>query len=255
MMKEKIRQGSIVLGTMISEISCQNIPRMMKVAGYEFIIIDCEHGPFDFPQLSALIAVSAGVGMNALVRIPAIDRGFIQKMLDAGADGFLVPMVNSKEQAEQLVQYAKYAPIGKRGISTTRAHTSYNPPQLSEYMEQANARTILFTQIETLEAVENAAAIASVPGIDALIVGPSDLSSDCGVPGDINSPILREKIVKVCSAAKEAGIACGTVATNMDYLAFCHDQGMNLFSVGSELNHIINGAKASIARFHDKVSH
>lgn len=253
MLKEKLSSGALLLGTMISEIASPNLPRMMKVAGYDYLIVDCEHGMFDFSQLSAMIAVGNTIGLPVLIRIPTIGREHITKLLDAGADGFLVPMVNTKEQAQTLVQWAKYTPLGRRGISTTRAHTGYCPPKLSDYMKSANAHTILFTQIETLEAVENAAEIASVPGIDALIVGPNDLADSSGAPGEINTPKMKENIRKVCQAASMAGIASGTASGNLEHLAYGREQGMQIFCVGSELNHLINGAKTSIRNFHEHV--
>ena len=253
MLKERMKENTPVLGTMISELPSHNLPRMMKLAGYEYVIVDCEHGMFDFSQLSAMIAVGNAISLPMLIRIPAIEREFITKCLDTGADGFLVPMVNTREQAEKLVELAKYSPLGKRGISTTRAHTGYCPPKLPEYMKRANERTVLHTQIETLEVVENAEQIASVPGIDALIVGPSDLSDASGAPGEINSPTMKENVKKVCEAARKVGIVSGTVSGDLEYLSYCSDQGMRLFCVGSELNHLLNGAKTSIRNFRERI--
>ncbi len=249
MLKEKLEQGTVILGTMLSEFGCSNILRIMKAAGLEFVIIDCEHGPFELLELSGMIALGNSIDLPVLVRIPGIDRGFITKTLDMGADGFLVPMVNTPEDARRLVEYMKYAPIGKRGISTTRAHTGYCPPKLLDYMESANRRTVLLTQIETRQAVENAAEIAAVPGVDALIVGPSDLSSDLGEPGVLKSPALLECARRVTEAALKNGKKCGTVASNVEYLHTCMEMGMNLFSMSSELGMLMNGAKDCVKRF------
>lgn len=253
MVKEKLINKEPVLGTMISEIGWPNLIRMLQVGGMEYVIIDNEHGPFDLSQLAGMIAIGNGIGMTVLVRVPSIDRGYITKVLDMGADGFLVPMVNTREEAELLVSYAKYAPIGKRGISTNRAHTGYNPPPLKEYMEKANKRTILLVQIETAQAVANAEEIASVPGLDALIVGPSDLSSDLGDPGNLASPALREAVVKAVEAAKKHGISSGTVSSNADYLHFCREAGMNLFCMSSELGMVVSGAKNVRKKFEGEV--
>lgn len=252
-LKEKIGAGEPVLGMMISEFGLPNLVRIMQTAGFEYIIIDCEHGPFDLTQVAGMVAMGNAVGLPVLVRVPGIDRGFITKTLDMGADGFLVPMINTAEDAQRLVSYAKYAPIGHRGLSTTRAHTNYNPPKLSDYMESANRRTILLTQIETKEAVEHAAEIAAVPGIDALIVGPSDLSSDLGRPGDLSNPDLLEAASKVTEAAKQCGKRCGTVASNTKYLHACREMGMNLFCMGSELGMVLAGARSTVQRFQNEV--
>lgn len=249
MLKERIENGEVVLGTMISEFGCPNLLRIMQKGGFEFIIIDGEHGPFDMTQFASMIALGNSIGLDVLIRIPGIERGCITKLLDMGAGGFLVPMVNTPEDAKKLVEYAKYAPVGRRGISTTRAHTDYQPPKLTEYMKTANKRTILLTQIETKEAMNNAAQIAAVPGVDALIVGPSDLSSDLGVPGDLKASVLLENIQIVTKAALEQGKRCGTVASNMDYLHACRDMGMTVFNMGSELGMLLKGAKENVERF------
>lgn len=253
MLKQKILNDEIVLGTMISEFGCPNILRIMKTGGFEFVIIDGEHGPFDMTQFASMVALGNSIGLEVLIRIPGIDRGLITKLLDMGVDGFLVPMVNTAEEAKLLVQYSKYAPIGKRGISTTRAHTNYQPPELSEYMEQANKRIVLLTQIETVEAVENAEKIAAVDGIDALIVGPSDLSSDLGEPGNLKSEKLLSAAKKVTEAAKKQGKRCGTVSNNMQYLNACREMGMTVFNKGSELGMLLSGAKNQVKAFWEEV--
>ena len=182
-MKNKIRNKEVILGTMLSEIATPNILRVMHAGGLEFVIIDAEHGPFDFSQLANLVAVGNLIGLPTIIRIPEIRREWITKVLDMGADGMLVPMVNKPEEAKQIVEFAKYTPLGNRGVSTTRAHTNYNPGKLADYFEAANERTIILCQIETPEAVKNARAIAGVEGVDALIVGPSDLSTTHGFAG------------------------------------------------------------------------
>lgn len=249
MLKNRIENGEMILGTMISEFGCSNLLKIMQAGGFEFVIIDSEHGPFDFTQLAAMIAIGNSIGLSVLIRIPGIERGCITKLLDMGADGFLVPMVNTPEDAEKLVEYAKYAPVGKRGISTTRAHTNYQPPKLTDYMETANKKTILLAQIETRQAVKNASKIAAVPGIDALIVGPSDLSSDLGVPGNLKSPELLKNAKIVAEAALAQGKKCGTVASNMEYLHACKEMGMTIFNMGSELGMLLEGAKNNVKRF------
>ena len=242
MLREELCGGGPVIGMMISEFGCPNLIRIMKGAGFSFVIVDAEHGPFDMTALSQMISLGNGIGMPVLVRIPGIDRGMITKILDMGAEGFLVPMVNTPEDAEELVKYAKYAPLGRRGISTTRAHTNYHPPKLTDYMEFANKRTVLLTQIETKTAVRNADKIAAVPGVDALIVGPSDLSSDLGKPGVLSNQDLLDCAVAVTNAARTHGKFSGTVSSNKAYLEACKTMGMNLFSIGSELDMLIRGA-------------
>jgi 2-dehydro-3-deoxyglucarate aldolase/4-hydroxy-2-oxoheptanedioate aldolase len=244
--KEKLNTRQVALGTMLSEIATANVARIMKTAGFEFLIIDCEHGYFDFSQLANIISVGNGFNIPVLVRIPLIERGYITKVLDMGGDGFLVPMVNTSEQARRVVEFAKYAPQGKRGISTTRAQTNYNPPPLSEYVKIANQRTILLVQLETKEAVSHAEAIASVEGIDALMIGPNDLACDLGKPGEVQTEEMMHLIRKVIEAAKKAGKPCGIIESKIPFLRTCRSEGMNIFSCGSEVGMMMKSAKAIV---------
>ena len=155
-MKADIRAGRTVLGMFLSEIAHPNLIRLMKAAGAQFVVVDCEHGYFDYSQVAAIAAVASGIDFPMIVRMPSLQREHVQKYLDAGAEGVWVPMLETREQAEELVRLSKYAPLGQRGISTMRPHSDYAPGKLTEYMEKANGHTMAFAQIETRRAVENA---------------------------------------------------------------------------------------------------
>ncbi|MGY0353571.1 HpcH/HpaI aldolase family protein [Enterococcus avium] len=249
--QEKLKNREVVLGTMLSELPSANLPRLFQVAGFDYFIIDCEHGSFDFSQVANLIGIANGYGIPAIVRIPMIEREFITKVLDAGADGLLVPMVNTKEEAEKVIEISKYSPLGKRGVSTTRAHSNYSPPPLKEYLKLANERTSIFVQLETQEAVKNVEDIASVEGITAIMIGPNDMATDLGVPGETGHPKMFEAIEKVIAAANKAGLPSGIIESHQDYLKKCRSLGMTVFSCGSELGMLLSAAKQNVKNFAD----
>lgn len=251
-LKIKIKEKSVALGTMLSEVATPNIARIMKTAGFEFIIIDCEHGYFDFSQIACIVAVGNGFKIPVIIRIPTIEREAITKVLDIGADGLLVPMVNNVQDAEQVVKFAKYAPLGSRGVSTTRAHTNYDPPLLTEYIKSANMRTILLVQLETREAISSAHKIAAVDGVDGLMIGPNDLAMDMGLPGQFETPEMDSAITSVVAAAKEAGKSSGIITSNISFLHKCMDKGMNLFSCNSEVGMMLKAAKGIVKDFRAK---
>ena len=122
-MKQKSRNDNRIIGTMLSEVFFPNFSYILKNCGYDFFIIDCEHGAFDYSQVSTMISVARLKGISAVVRIPEIRRECILKYLDMGADALLAPMVRDAEDAKRLVEYAKYRPLGNRGISINRAHS------------------------------------------------------------------------------------------------------------------------------------
>lgn len=244
--KEQIRTGEVKLGAFLSEIPAPNLTRLMQAAGLDYVIVDCEHGYFDYSQVAALAAVASGVGFPLIVRAPHVSRECVQKYMDAGVDGILIPMLETVEQAEELVRFGKYAPLGARGISTMRPHSNYNPGKLTEYTQKANGRTMLFAQIETKKGAENAAAIAAVEGLDGLFVGPNDLACDLGCTGNFDTPEMEENIGKVVAAGKAAGKPTGIIASNPAFLRRWQARGMTLFSCDSELGLLKKGIQAMI---------
>lgn len=248
-MKIKLKNGELIRGTMLSELSTPNIVRIMKTAGFDFIIVDCEHGYFDFSQVAMIASVANGFGMTMLVRVSSISKDNIAKVLDMGVDGLLVPMVNTVEDARHVVSLVKYPPMGGRGISTTRAHTNYNPPPLDQYVEQANSRTIILAQIESREGVENSSQIAAVEGIDALMVGPNDMAVDFGNPGMLETPEITRAIERVIESARNAGKPSGIIDSHIPFLQKWWAKNMSVFSCSSEVGMIMTTAKQIIANF------
>ena len=246
-LKTKRREGKNVVGMFLSEIAHPNLVRLMQAAGAEFVIVDCEHGYFDYAQVAAIAAVASGIGFPMIVRMPCLSREPVQKYLDAGADGVWVPMLETREQAEELVRLGKYAPMGQRGISTMRPHSNYAPGKLTEYIGKANERTMLFAQIETRRGAENAGAIAAVEGLDGVFVGPNDLACDLGCTGDFNTPVMERTIGSVLEAVRKAGKPCGIVASNPEFLRRWAARGMTMFSCDSELGLLKKGVQNMVA--------
>lgn len=249
MRREWFSEEPYRLGVMLSEFENPNLVRIFRQAGFQFVIIDDEHGYFDYSKVAALISTAAGYGYPVMIRVPGISREYITKVLDMGASGILVPMVNTPEDAAQIVSYAKYSPIGHRGVSTMRAHTDYAPPSLPFYMKEANQRVSVFIQIETQRALRNAKEIASVEGLDGLFIGPNDLSCDMGLPGGVSS----DEILDAAAQIKEAVAACdkvlGVVTSNEILIRHCMQLGYSMFSYGSELDLLMRAAKQRAAYF------
>lgn len=234
-------QNRIKSGTMLSEIPFDNFPVIAKNCGLDFFIIDNEHGGFDYSAILRLATISSLASIRAVARIGDSSRSHITKLADMGIRAFLLPMTNTAGDIQKVVEYAKYPPLGKRGVSTTRAHTLYNPPSLSEYMPKANSEMKIYAQIETVLGVENVEDILKVPGVDGIFIGPNDLSVDIGCADD-KTPVY-DYIKKASDAANSAGKVWGIITTDKKLIDFSILHGAGMISVGSELNMLINGCK------------
>ena len=232
---------SIYKGTMLSEAPFPNLAVLFQKAGLDFWIIDTEHGGFDFATLSALIMNARLCGLRTIIRLPDNGRRDITRMMDMGADGLLLPMTNCAADIGRVVEFAKYAPTGKRGISTTRAHTLYSPPPLAEYMRAANERTMVFAQIETAAGLRAVEEILASDGVSGAFVGPNDLSCDLNCIGN-EEPILQA-IDRVAQAAQRAGREAGVITGTEAYLRRAAAGGMRYLCVGSELHMLLEGAR------------
>lgn len=231
------------VGIMLSEIPFSNIPIIFKNSGLDFFILDCEHGVFDYSDVLKIITTSKLCGIKAIIRLPDNSRRDIIRFMDMGASGLLLPMTNTAKDIEQVVAYAKYKPMGQRGISTMRAHTLYNPPNLSEYMKSANEKTEIYAQIETAMGVNNLEEILSVKGVDGCFVGPNDLSCDYDCLADNNAEQILSAIKKVANVAKKLDKIAGIITANKNYLKTANESNFTHYCKGSELNAIANYSK------------
>ena len=235
------------IGTMLSEVCFTNFPIILKNEKLEFLMIDNEHGAFDYAFLLNVITNSRLVDLPVIVRLPDNNRRDITKLVDMGADGFLLPMTNTAEDIKKVVEYAKYQPIGKRGVSTNRAHTFYNSPPLDAYMKDANERVRVFAQIETKLGVENIRDILTANGVDGVFIGPNDLSCDLNCIGNL-API-KKAILKIFQEAEKQGKVWGIITTNKDLIDFSLTNGVDYISYGSEINMLKDACKKIRERF------
>lgn len=199
--KEKM-QTSPIYGALLKIVDDPSINLLAKSAGMDFVFYDCEHGMYSYEKLHDLILAGNNMGIESFVRVPQLARGDISRVLDCGCSGVMVPMIESKWQAEELIRYSKYPPIGKRSYSGG-ANTNYRPSGNHLInMKEINRKTISIVQIETVEGVERIDEILSVDGIDAVIVGPADLGISMGIYDNVLDEREVEMIKKVVDACR-----------------------------------------------------
>ncbi|MGE4283001.1 MAG: HpcH/HpaI aldolase/citrate lyase family protein [Clostridia bacterium] len=210
LLKEKLMSGKKIYGTMLRVVRNPAVCYIAKNSGLDFVMYDCEHSNYNMETLHDLFLTGNALGLESFLRVPNLSKDYISRALDQGARGVMNPMTETAEMANKLVKYSKYQPIGGRGFSGGIAHVDYDMTRKhSEVMEQANNTVITIAQIETKLSVDNAEAIAATPGIDALLIGPNDLSISLGVPGDFFNKIELDAIAHVAAACKKNNKAFG----------------------------------------------
>lgn len=200
--KQKLKSQQTVLGTMMFEFNTTGIPRIAAAAGAEFAVYDMEHTGWSIETIRMMIACTPKPALVPIVRIPACDYHFVARVLDMGAMGIMVPMVESVEQAQQLVSAAKYPPHGRRGAAFSIAHDDYRSEPIPAVMASSDSEGLLIAQIETARGLEQVEQIAAVPGIDVLWVGLFDLTSSLGIPGQLQHPDTLAAIERVLAACR-----------------------------------------------------
>ena len=205
-LKNKLKNNELTIGTWVT-IGHPSVIEILATAGFEWVTIDIEHAAIDLAMVQNLITVAQGKGMKALVRVSKNEEVVIKRVLDAGADGVIVPMVKSGEEAAEAVSYVKYPPIGKRGVGLSRAQ-NYGIG-FEEYKKHVNEEIVVIAQVEHIEAVNNLSDIISTPGIDGIIVGPYDLSGSMGKPGAYNDDDVKEALEKVKKVCREHNFPLG----------------------------------------------
>ncbi len=245
-MKTRLAEGETVYGIMLSELYVPNLVRLLARCGYDYLLLDCEHGYYDMTQAANIIAVADGIGMPVVVRVTQPSRTLITKYLDMGARGILLSNSADALEAKTLVDVCCYAPLGDRGISTFRAHTGYQSGDVKGIMREANARNLVICQIESPEAVEGIDDILAVDGVDGVLVGPNDLSQHMGIFGQYDHPAMVRALERVAQAAREHGKWSGIITSNKELLRRCKRLGMTCFSAGSELSALSSGARGEL---------
>ena len=234
-MKRKLAEGGTSLGTMVFEFDSPGIGRIAAEAGAEFVCYDMEHTGWTSETIRRLMATTRSAEIVSMVRVPATQYHFIAQALDCGAMALMIPMVETPEQAQDIVRFAKYPPQGRRGAAFGVAHDDYTGGDVMAKMESANREGLLVTQIETALGVENVEAIAAVEGIDVLWIGHFDLTASLGIPAQFGHPDFLAAVDRVVAACarhgKAAGIMAGDVPTGKQWL----DKGFRALAYSGDL--------------------
>lgn len=229
-LKEKLQNKQQPIGTFF-ELGGANVAEALGQTGLDYIIIDNEHGPFEAESTANIIRGALLSGMTPLARVREISRPAVLKLLDVGAQGLIVPDVHTVEQVQELVNYAKFAPIGKRGFCPTRKDGwgfSYPATEsMPVNMAVNNAETLLIPQCETVGCLENIETITAMEGVDGIFIGPFDLSISMGIPGQFHLPVFQDALKRILDACHKNGKFCIYFTVQADAIAEGFQQGFD----------------------------
>jgi len=240
-LKQKLASNLITIGSWVT-ISHHSIVEIMASAGFDWLVVDMEHSAITLEKTQELILTIQSKNMDALVRVGANDALLIKQVMDAGADGIIVPMVNSKDDAKKAVAAVKYPPEGSRGVGLARAQ-NYGIG-FDEYKDWLKNNSVVIAQIEHKDAAENIREIISVDGIDGAIIGPYDLSASLGIPGELESPLLLNAIEKVENACRETNFPLGYHVIKPDHKEVLEKMDAGYTFIAFSLDFFFLGDKA-----------
>jgi 2-keto-3-deoxy-L-rhamnonate aldolase RhmA len=241
--RTRVRRRDPLFGPLLT-LAAPEVAELFVLAGFDWVWIDLEHAPLSLDQAQRLIQAVAGRAGTA-IRVPWNDPVHIKRALDLGCDGVIVPQVRTAAEARQAVAAAKYPPAGIRSVGIARAQ-QYGMT-LQEYVLHANDRVAVILQIEHADAVPNIAEILAVPEVDAIVVGPYDLSASMGRPGEITHPDVAAMVARVAGACNDRGVAWGAFAPDADSAIVHLGRGASLITLGTDTIYLWKGALAALA--------
>lgn len=240
--RSRVRAQETLVGTLVS-LPSPDIVELLAALDVDWLFIDAEHGAFGPETVIELLR--AAHQCPCLVRIPAIDEGWIKKVLDAGAAGIIVPQIATKAQAEQVITMCKYAPLGNRGVGLGRAH-GYGQ-KFSDYLQHANDHTVIVLQAETASILNCIDDITAMPEVDAILIGPYDLSASLGHSGDLQHETVQSAIQTVLASCQRNSTAAGIFGVCAQDVAPYKALGFSLLTVGVDTLFIQTAAQAEIS--------
>lgn len=240
-LRPKLRNGETTYGMWVTLES----PSVMEVAvamELDWCVIEMEHGSLDWGDVTEHIRVAKGTDLAAIVRVADLQRENVQRALDVGADGIIVPMIGDGQQLEHAYQLGRFPPRGVRGVGGERS-VQWGL-QWEEYLQAADRETMIIPLLETRDAVENAESILAVEGLEAVFFGPADMSASYGHLGQWEGPGVAEKILDVRHRAAERNIAGGILGRNADEVRTRRQQGFQMIGLGADVNLMIQSIRS-----------
>ncbi|BCO35871.1 aldolase [Mycobacterium heckeshornense] len=244
-LRDALRGDRLVLCLALMNARTPDVPAIAAACGYDAVYVDLEHTSTSLETAAMLCVSAVGAGISALVRVPPRSPSLIARVLDGGAVGVIVPHVNSQDEAAAVVEAARFPPAGRRSISGPNAVSGYAPqsgPELAQCLEH---QTVVAVMVETPQAVAASDEIAAVPGVDMVLIGPSDLTAEMGIHGQYENEHFHHAVESVAAACRAHGVALGVAGIrSLDLLERFVGLGLRFVSAGTDVGMMTEAATA-----------
>ncbi len=246
--KKKLQAGELALCMAVNQMRTADVAQIAAVCGFDALFVDLEHGPTSLESASLICVSALGVGITPIVRIASQHANDMARILDSGAQGLMVPRIENAAEAEAMVRYCRFPPIGHRSTASTGPGVGYRKLPFADINRTLNEQTLLIAMLETPGAIERADEIAAVPGIDMVHIGAVDVTSELGVPGDLRDPRMMAGFKKVSEACRKHGKAMGVGGARgdeklqKDLIAL----GVRYLTIGSDVGFLMAAATKDV---------
>lgn len=242
-LRDALRGESLVLCLALLNSRTPDVPAVAAACGYDAVYVDLEHTSTSLETAQMLCMSALGAGISGLVRVPSHDPSVVARVLDGGAVGVIVPHVNSKSEAEAIVHAARFPPVGHRSISGPNAVSGFRQREAPQLVEALERRTVVAVMVETPQAVDAAESIASVDGVDMILVGPSDLTAEMGIHGQYENVHFHDAVESVAAACRSHGVALGMAGIkSLELLSRFVGLGLRFISAGTDIGMMTEAA-------------
>ena len=245
--RSRLKHGETLLGTLVT-LSSPEVAEILAEAGFDWLFIDMEHSPLDVREAQAILQ-TVGERCACVLRVPLNDEIWIKKALDIGATGIIIPQVNSRQEAERAVRFCKYPPQGSRGVGVARAQ-GYGA-RLQDYLDSANEEIAVIVQAEHIDGINHVQEIVGVAGIDAVLVGPYDLSASMGKIGKVADAGVQAAIARVKVACASARMPIGIFAATAEAAKPFMREGYSLTAVGIDTIFLVEAANQLVRQLRE----
>jgi len=203
--KRQLREGKLAIGLGLRQARTVDIAQVCKTAGFDWLFIDCEHNSMDVDTAAQIACASLAVGITPIARVPGLEHWHASRLLDNGAQGIVVPHVETADEAQRVAAQCRFPPLGHRSMGGGLQQLGFAPMPVGEAARVVNDETLVVVMIESPRGVENCGAIAAVPGVDALLIGTNDLCFEMGIPGQFDDPRVVDAYTRVIAACRRHG--------------------------------------------------